>query len=152
MNDKSNVFSLKTRSTRASSRAKGSFKTLREEFGLTVIQAAKAMKTSPSNIEIWEAHDNGPTNDFIREQFFEYSRTVTLRRDSNLLFGRYPLRMARDVLGMSLEMLSGSHGYSASAWQKFESNQRVLGKHILAELEEKIQTHFADTCSAHNST
>lgn len=123
------------------------FKELRNQYGLTVIQAAVALATTTHNVETWEANPNmGPSDAVVRQNFAEYQRLNFGRIDSNMLFAAYPLRVARDMLDLTLGEIAADFGYSAAAWQKFESNQRLLDRKKLRVLEARVRTHFVDTC------
>lgn len=121
---------------------------VREEYGLSVIQAAAALDTTSSNIELWEANwDLGPGEDFLRSQFENFVRSKSAEDLSNLLFSVYPLKIAREILGLTIEEIAHQFGdYSKSAWQKFESNDRVLDRSILLMIEDRVRIHFAEAC------
>jgi transcriptional regulator with XRE-family HTH domain len=121
---------------------------IREEYGLTVIQAAAALGTTGSNVELWESKpDLGPGENFLRSQFEDFVRKNSINNVSNMLFSVYPLKLAREILGVSIEQIASEHGgYSKSAWQKFESNDRILDRKILLQLEDKVRSHFANAC------
>ena len=123
-------------------------KKLRDEYGLTVIQAAAALGTKSSNIELWEANsDLGPGEDYLRSRFENFVRENGASSVSNMLFSVYPLKLAREILGLSIEDIAHEYGdYSKSAWQKFESNDRILGREILLQIEDKVRAHFSNAC------
>ena len=123
---------------------------MREEYGLSIIQAAAALGTTSSNIEIWEANPSmGPGKNFLRTQFEGFVRENGAKAVSNMLFGVYPLKLAREILGVGIEDIASEFGgYSKSAWQKFESNDRMLDRKILLQIEDKVRKHFSDACQA----
>lgn len=131
--------------------SKFDFRTLRTELGLTRAQAAIAMGASPATIENWERNpDSGPnevtaTNKmqtFIREN----GDDATVGK--NLLFGHYPLRLARELLEVSIEDIANQYGYKKSAWQRFEGNSRPLNKDILLKVESDVQFYFGELCGS----
>jgi hypothetical protein len=64
-----------------------------------------------------------------------------------MLFSVYPLKLAREILGVGIEDIAYEFGgYSKSAWQKFESNDRMLDRKILLQIEDKVRRHFSDAC------
>jgi hypothetical protein len=123
---------------------------VRKEYGLSVIQAAAALGTSGRNLEVWEANPGmGPGVDFLRSQFENYVRENGEDLVSNMLFSVYPLKIARDILGFPIEEIAREFGgYSKAAWQKFESNDRVLDREILRQIEMSVREHFANSCKA----
>lgn len=125
------------------------YRALRAEYGLSVIEAAAALGTTPSTVELWEARtDIGPGQEHVRSRYEQYRRENVNGSDSNMLFTVYPLRVARDMLRKEQEDIASLFGYSAATWQKFESNQRVLDRKILRELESMVRANFAATCKA----
>jgi hypothetical protein len=121
---------------------------MREDYGLSIIQAAAALTTTSNNIEIWEANPAmGPGENFLRTQFENFVRENGARAVSNMLFSVYPLKLAREILGVGIEDIAYEFGgYSKSAWQKFESNDRMLDRKILLQIEDKVRKHFSDAC------
>lgn len=126
------------------------FMKLRESFGLTRNQAATAMGTSVATIEYWELNPlKGPdeltaTNtlqDFVRENGISFSE------DKNLLYGHYPLKIARDLLSLSIDEIAKRYGYKKDAWQSFESNRRPLKREIICEIESDVRSHFNNLCN-----
>jgi transcriptional regulator with XRE-family HTH domain len=123
-------------------------KQLREEYDLTVIQAAAALGTNSGNIELWESDiELGPGENFLRSRFEDFVRKNSASSVSNMLFSVYPLKLAREILDLTIEDIAQEYGdYSKSAWQKFESNDRVLDRKILLRIEDKVRTHFSNAC------
>jgi hypothetical protein len=133
-------------------RPKDGYRMLREEFGLSIIAAAAALETSAQKIELWEAQGIGPGEDLVRMKFETYVHENSGKIPSNLLIGTFPLSLAREILGMSVEDISSKYGYSTSAWYKFEKNQRLLNRDSLYEIEEAVRDKFAAACIAAGSS
>jgi hypothetical protein len=125
-------------------------KALRDIHGLTVTQAAAALGTTTHNFEKWEATGNGTDFEFADQAFQAYRLTDGPGQDTNQLFAVYPLRVARDMLGYSIEVMAKEFGYSIAGWQKFESNQRLLDRNILSRIETMVRDDFARAC--HSAT
>lgn len=126
-----------------------SVRDIRNEYGITVVQAAKALGTSPSMIEMWEAHpDMGPHEEVARAKIGRY--VVEHGRDGgkNLLFGAYPLRLAREILGLDIKGMASAYGYTIAAWQKIEANTRILDREKIYEIENRVREHFVSVCNS----
>lgn len=136
-----------------SQQRKSVVRAMREEYGLSIIQAAAALGTTCSNVEIWEANSQiGPGEDFLRSQFEDFVRENGDKPVSNMLFSVYPLKLAREILGVGIEEIAFEFGsYSKSAWQKFESNDRILDRVILLRIEDKVRKHFSNACQENAS-
>jgi DNA-binding transcriptional regulator YiaG len=125
---------------------------IRNEYGLLLTQAAQALGTLPRTLEIWEANPGmGPSPDYVRSKLEGFLIEHGPEAGKNLLFGVYPLRLARDILGFSVEQIAREHGYSKVGWQKFEANSRVLESSKIGALEERVRAHFVKACSADRS-
>ncbi len=128
---------------------------LRDDYGLTITQAAKALETSPSTIELWEAHAHTPQpcpttvipdRERARIRLERYVRDHGIAANKNLIFGVYPLRIARDILGLSVEKIASEYGYKPSTWQKLEANIRTLDREKLSQIEQRVREHFSAAC------
>jgi DNA-binding transcriptional regulator YiaG len=122
--------------------------TLRGEYRFTVVDAASALATTSANVEHWEANPGlGPQEDLVRASFEDYKHSGKRGERSNLIFGTYPLKLAREILGLNIDEIAASHGYKRSMWQKFESNDRELDRGVLLRLEDDVREHFLAACS-----
>jgi len=127
----------------------GSLRHARNEFGLTLTQAADAMGVSAATIEKWEQGIHpSPKSSQIESKYQEYAVTSCDKAGKNLLFGMYPLRMARQLLDdIPIEILASEYGYKKSAWLKFEANARSIDDKILRKLEARMRSHFSEVCT-----
>lgn len=67
-------------------------------------------------------------------------------KDNNVLFGAYPLRLARLILGLTVDQMAHKWGYTPAAWQKVEANVRKLDEERLRRIEHQVRSHFASRC------
>lgn len=135
--------------TAASSRGEPGLRQIRQEYGLSVTQAAAALRVPAVTVERWEAIPGvGPGEEFLRYQFEEFNRTHDHTSSTNFLFGVYPLRLARELLCLSIDEISSRHNYSKSAWQKFESNDRLLDRSVLKSIEDEVSRCFIEACNS----
>lgn len=130
-----------------------SFKDIRADFGLTRAEAAIAMGVSRASIENWErkpctTHDDAQITTKFQKFVIEHPRGEDGNRQigRNLIFGRYPLRMAREILGLSVDKIAAQYGYSESAWKKFEGNGRPINEDVLKTLEADVRDAFLSSC------
>ncbi|MGO7078718.1 hypothetical protein ACCT03_33700 [Rhizobium johnstonii] len=120
---------------------------IRIRKGLSIVQAAAALRTTPSNIELWEANPGmGPKRFVVSNHFDNFLRENDPGCGKNLLFNRYPLSLARDILSLNVEEIAALFGYKKSTWQKFESHTRVLSADDLARLEDMVRERFSVVC------
>ncbi len=130
-------------------RSGASIRDIRNEYGLSVVQAAKALETSPSTIEAWEAHpDMGPQEKTARAKIANFVLEHGRDGGKNLLFGAYPLRLAREILGLSIKEMASAHGYTVPAWQKIEAHARILARDKILEIEDCVRDHFVSVCNS----
>lgn len=114
---------------------------VRVKHGLSIIQLAKVMGTNAANVEIWEAHPQiGPSLAEVRKRIKAYVNSGTgINLDNNVLFGVYPLHVARSLLQMRIEEIAKNNDYKKHSWEKLESNTRVAPESLLRKLEEEIR-------------
>ncbi len=120
----------------------------RKEYGLSLSQAAVALGMSPTQVERDELRAK-PTVDVNQaRQAFEVFIATHLGSGAgkNLLFGQMPLRVARDILGMSVAQIAARHGMSESQWRKMECHARLLEKPVLDQIQQAILEHFDGLC------
>ena len=125
------------------------FKRLRQDHDLSITQMAEAMEVSTATIEAWERGLNSPP--YVRvleERVAEFARAFPSKQQGrNLLFGCYPLRLARELLALDVEQMAGRFGYSKSSWTKIEANFRTIPPEKLAEIEEFVRIRLAEVCN-----
>ena len=125
-----------------------SLKTCRHEYGLSVIQAAEALDVSATTYERMEqGRIQPPTQAMAETRFDIFIDNFGISGSQNFVLGVYPLRRAREILGLSAEDCARQFGYSLASWRKFEANARKLAPGDLAELEQILRKHVADGCA-----
>ena len=118
---------------------------LRKDYGLTLVDAAAALGKTATQLERLEyRHPNEVPVSWVVQRFEMCSGTE--KTPSNKLFLRFPLRMARDVLGLSVEEISSRYGASPSQWRKFECGARCLDKNIQQRVENDVIKVFKSIC------
>lgn len=125
------------------------FKRLRQEYELSMTQIAKAMEVSTATIEAWERGLNSPPDvRELEEKVAKFARSFPTRQQGrNLLFGCYPLRLARELLSYDIEKMAARFGYSKSSWTKIEANFRALSPEKLEEIEVFVRARLAEVCN-----
>jgi transcriptional regulator with XRE-family HTH domain len=119
----------------------------RKEFGLSLSQAAAALDTSPVMIENWERNSGmGPSIELIVDKFQSFIQKHGSEAGKNLIFGHYSLRMARELLGLSIQQVAEKYGYKPSVWPRLENNSRLLPEDKIKQIEEDVRSHFARIC------
>lgn len=126
-----------------------SFKEIRADFTLSRAQAAVALGVSRASIENWERkpctrHDDATITEKFQKFVIEHGKNDEVGR--NLIFGRYPLRMAREILELKVGEIADKYGYSESAWKKFEGNGRPLKAKIIQAVEHDVRDTFLSCC------
>jgi hypothetical protein len=61
----------------------------------------------------------------------------------NLLFGRYRLRLAREIMGMGIMEISHRYGVSPHTWRKYEDGARRLPNDKKKEIEEDVRSEVS---------
>jgi len=125
------------------------FKEIRADFTLNRAQAAVALGVSRASIENWERkpctrHDDATITEKFQKFVLEHGEDEEIGR--NLIFGRYPLRMARELLELKVGKIAEKYGYSESAWKKFEGNGRPLKAETMLALERDVRDAFLSCC------
>ena len=122
-------------------------KTIRAQYGLNKVEAAKALSVSAATIENWERDPtNAPSLNDLTNRFQLYCSTAKTEPVGNLLFGEFPLKTARTLLGLSAEQMAAKYGFSASTWLKFETNHRALRSEVLLDVEATVRERFLAAC------
>jgi len=125
-----------------------SLRSIRNEYGLTILEAARALDLAASTVEQLE-RDEGPdiSPEQVRQKYEMYAAT-TNSDGRNLIFGHYPLRMARELLGLSLDEMAARFGYKTSSWKRIEANARPLRPGVREEIEHQVRTRFTAICAS----
>lgn len=121
---------------------------IRNEYGLSLLQAAIALRISASALEDLErSGDPKMGGEEIRRRYELFVGT-NAPEGKNLIFGHYPLRMAREILGVSVEEIAAANGYTANTWKRIEANARPLRRDILQKIECQVRDKFKAVCAA----
>jgi transcriptional regulator with XRE-family HTH domain len=124
------------------------FRTLRRQFGLSPTQVAEALDVSPATVEAWERGLNSPPDiRSARTRVDAFAQAdPSGQQGKNLLFGHYPLRLARELLSLSVDEMASRFGFSKSHWTKVEANFRTLPPETLKEIETFVRARLAEVC------
>lgn len=123
------------------------FRDLRKSFGLSILQAAQALEVSASTLENWEQLRSFKlTIAAIESSYQRYSNNLVPGSGKNVLFGSYPLRLARMLLRLDVEQIASEFGYTEAAWLKIESNARILTEDKIEVIEDRLRAQMADLC------
>lgn len=121
----------------------------RREYGLSLLEAAKALGVSPTQLEREEGRPS-PGMDLcqVRSRFELFVATQGPAAGKNLIFGVLPLRVARDIMGLSVDTMAMRYDASPSHWRKLECHARELSVDTLHRIEADVRTSFAEICEA----
>lgn len=120
---------------------------VRREFAFTLAQAAAALGVSASTVENWERTGSDRiTVAAMRRAYSIFAEDSNWASGNNLVFGCYPIRLARQLLELSVAEMAVEFGYTKSAWLKIEANARCLSKDRIAEIENRVRTRLAAVC------
>jgi hypothetical protein len=101
-------------------------KGLRNHFKLNLVEAASSLELTASQLERRESGKSVDLDlDAVKYKFQKFS-LLKQKGSSNLLFGKLPLRTARDAQVLSVEAAASKYGTSTSQWRKFECHARLL--------------------------
>ncbi len=117
---------------------------------LSLNQAAVALEISPTTLDAWEQGRKPQVAvEAAAERFdaFRKSTEEVWRTGENLIFGVFPLRVARDVLGWSIDEIATEFSYSRSSWTKMEANARLLPKEAMDRLQDMVGAAWSDACA-----
>lgn len=126
---------------------RGGLREMRKEYELSLAEAGEALGVAASTVENWE-RVGSPRRppESVRASFEEYRARSPSTAGKNLLFGCYPLRLARQLLKADVQGIASMFGYSPSAWLKFEADARPLPQEKLAALEERVRRRVTEVC------
>ena len=120
---------------------------VRSEYGLSLLQAAVALGISASAVEEMERHgDDVFAPEMVRRKYELFVGTTNFGVGKNLLFDTYPLRMARELLDLSIDEMASRFGYKPSSWKRIEMNARPLHPDILARIEAEVRHKLSSVC------
>lgn len=122
----------------------------REEARLTLAQAATALGISPITLDGWEQGRKPQISAEDAARAYDQFRRDTndcRKAGNNLIFGVFPVRIARDILELSLEEMAQELGYSTSSWSKMEANARIVPADKLAEIEMRVSEAWNAACT-----
>ena len=126
------------------------FRPARQRYGLTLTQAASALGVTPSVLDKWErGSEAGITPGQALRAYDTYViNTESLRTSGkNVLFGYFPMRVARDILSLEIDEIAREFGYSPSYWRKIEANARTAPELVVEELEARIKDTMTTLCA-----
>ena len=128
-------------------RAPSEFRKIRDEFGLSVLQAAEALSVSAATLENWERNGCASITALgLREKYTFCASRGSSFQGENVLFGGYPMRFGRQVLQMSVDEMGAKAGYSKAAWLKIEGNARKLPDEKVELIENLVRARMAALC------
>jgi len=121
----------------------------RQAQGLSLTQAAGALGIAPATLDSWE-HGNKAQIDaeVAAKAYSEYAADTEAVRNAgkNLLFGAFPMRVARDILELDIKEIAAEFGYAQSYWAKIEANARCARPEVIDELEQRIAARMSALC------
>ena len=123
----------------------------REAADLTLAQAATALGVSPITLDGWEQGRKPQISPDDADRLYHKFRIDTnncRKTGNNLLFGVFPVRIAREILQLSLHEMATEVGYSASSWTKMEANARIVPREKLEEIEARVADAWNSACMA----
>ena len=72
--------------------------------------------------------------------------TAIAARGRNLLFAGYPVRLARELLGLDVARMASQFGYSKNEWMRIEANMLTLPPELRRRIEDLVRTRLAENC------
>ncbi|RYG86604.1 MAG: XRE family transcriptional regulator [Alphaproteobacteria bacterium] len=128
-----------------------SLRMARQDRGLSLTQAACALGIAPVTLESWEIGQKSQVSIGRAHKAYDdfVGNTDKARRTgTNLLFGCFPMRVARDILGLTIQEISSLFDYAPSYWKKIEANARYARPDVIEELERRISARMAAVCES----
>ncbi len=123
-------------------------KDCRKIYGFSVVQAAAALNVSPATYERMEQEVIAPpTQEWTEGQFDVFLDREDVTATGNYVLNAFPLRVAREVIGLSVEQMADMFHYQPSTWRKFEANARKLKPETLGEVGQMVRDRFDSVCS-----
>lgn len=125
------------------------FRRARQRYGLSLRQAASALGVDHSLVESWERGAEAPIDaEAAAAAYSTYAENTEALRTSgkNILFGCFPMRVAREILQLRTDEIAAEFGYSVSYWTKIEANARSAPAHVIEALENRIKETMSELC------
>ena len=122
----------------------------RRDSGLSLTQAASALGISTATLESWEGGKKSQVDPaFAASTYNDYvvNTKAAEHCGKNVLFGCFPMRVARDILELEIEEIASEFNFSASSWRKIEANSRFAPDCVIVELERRIGLRMSDLCA-----
>jgi len=119
---------------------------VRQEYNLSLLQFALALGVPCHQVQVWEAKPPlSLSEDEVCSKIEEYLHSgKDIRRDNNVLFGVYPISIARQLLMISIKEVAKLCGYKLTSWQKIEANTRPVRHEAVGLLEKLIKTKLVE--------
>jgi transcriptional regulator with XRE-family HTH domain len=131
----------------ATDKRRSRLNTLRREYDLSLLQGATALNMSASELERLEG-DRCYLPDIgeITCKFEDFIMTSGGAAGNNLLFRTYPMRVAREILNLSLPQIAQKYGYTPESWKKIEANARPIDAAKIRQIENDMRNQFSSVC------
>ena len=116
---------------------------------LTLSQAATALGISPITLDAWEQGRKpqiSVADATSRYKKYRVDTNFCRKSGNNLLFGVFPIRIAREILGVSLDEMAVKLEYSTSSWSKMEANARIVPAEKISEIESLVGDAWNAAC------
>jgi hypothetical protein len=65
---------------------------------------------------------------------------------TRLLFGHYPMRMARELVGFSVPRMAAEFHLTKTEWMRIEANMLPLSAEMVRKIETFVRRKFAEAC------
>lgn len=119
-------------------------KEIRKEYGLSLLEAAIALGLSASALEGME---RAPltSEESLRRKYELFCGTRS-SSGKNLIFGHYPLRVAREILQLTVDEMAARFGYTGNSWRRIEANARPLSADTIRAIERQVRERFSTIC------
>jgi DNA-binding XRE family transcriptional regulator len=122
----------------------------RENSTLSLAQAAAAIGISPITLDGWEqgrkpqisSHDAA-----LKYSEYRINTNYCHKHGNNLIFGVFPICIAKNILDVSTKEMAEMCGYSLSSWTKMEANHRILPDDKLKDIERWVNSAWNAACS-----
>ena len=122
---------------------------VRKHAKLSLTQGASALGVAPSTLDAWERGNNSQVDVATAAAAYQQYKvdTESVRgAGKNMLFGCFPMRVARDILELEVGEIAAEFGYSPSFWSKIEANARCASPEIIEELERRVSARMSRLC------
>lgn len=123
----------------------------RENATLSLAQAASAIGISPITLDGWEQGRKPQICSKIAAQKYTEYRIKTnycQKSGNNLIFGVFPICIAKNILNLNTKEMAEKCGYSLSSWTKMEANIRILPEEKLKNIESWVNFAWNAACTS----